>query len=214
MQMFTTKMDLWDADGGQVCPSSYSALIEAAIANAKNGDMFAPFHPPVLAALADEYVKGSAYWLAVTNRFKQANRRVPLNDLDHAMRTMVAKVIVEPEHTELNYSVILGAALASARNGNARAPFHGHVIEALIALWIREENDPYEVGRAFERANQHISWDELKAVLHHEVIMRMGTPRATDITSLASYNWDRPVGDSGESFVYWPPAQAPKPLTA
>lgn len=202
MEIGKHMIDTGNASAGQVCLSSYPAIIKEAIERAQGGDMFAPFRPYVLEALAGEYIKGSAYWLALTDQFKQANDRVPLNDLDRAMRTWVATTAAEPERAEINYSVVLGAALAAAEAGDDRAPFQHHVLEALVGVWVRDEDHLRDVGRAFERVNKHIFWGELKTAIEHQVFMMLGTPRAVEITWLANYEWDRPVGCSGESLSY------------
>lgn len=211
--MTTSIIGIGEPYAGQVCVSSYPALIEEAIVNAHNGDMFAPFRPRVLEALASEYIKGPTSWLAVTNRFKQANKSIPLNDLDRAMRNSVVTAEINDEHAH-NYSVVMGAALAAAEAGDERAPFQYWVLEAFVGLWVRDEKHPREVGRAFERANNLIVWCDLKAAIEARVFLMLGTPRACDITWLADYQWDRCVGDAGESFVYRSPANEPASLTA
>lgn len=184
---------------------SYPALIREAFWNAHNGDMFAPFRPPVLEALAAEYRKGSVHWLAFSEWFKFANYRVPLNDLDRAMRAMHSTVEVNESgyyETEENYSVLIGAALAAAEAGDDFAPFERRVLEALISLWMRDEDHPRFVGRSFERANKKIRWSKLKRTIERTVFMLLGTPQAVGLTMLADYIWDRPAGDALKSSVH------------
>lgn len=184
---------------------SYPELIREAFWSAHNGDMFAPFRPPVLEALAAEYRQGAAHWLAFSEWFKLANNRVPLNDLDRAMRAMHSTVEVDEYgyyETEENYSVLIGAALAAAEAGDDFAPFERQVLEALIALWMRDEDHPRLVGRLFERANKNIRWSKLKRTIEREVFMLLGTPRADGLTRLADYIWDRPAGGAFASSMH------------
>lgn len=212
MEIAKHMIDMGDASAEQVCLSGYAAIIEEAITRAQTGDMFAPFHPQVLEALAGEYRKGAATWFAVSQRFKQANNRVPLGDLDRAMRATVAAE--EGDEPFYNYSVVMGAALAAAKAGQDSAPFGHLVLDAFVGLWIRDESDPRDVGRAFERANNNIKWSDLEAAIQSRVFMMLGTPRAADIVSLADYSWDRPAEDSVELSVYRQPVDALNQLSA
>lgn len=188
------------ANAGKGAFAGCDELVEDCIAEAQAGDMFAPFRPSVLAALAKEYLKGAAHWSAVSERFKLANNLVPLNDLDRAVRNSVATALID--ELGYNYSVVMGAALAAAEAGDDRAPFEHTVIDAFVALWVRDEDHPRKVGRTFEQANAHIFWYELKAAVERRALTMLGTPRAFDITWLAKYQWDRSVGAVGASHVH------------
>ncbi|MCT6721724.1 hypothetical protein [Acidovorax sp. K2F] len=193
---------------GPWCPLENPDYIEEAISSARRGDMFAPFRPDVLKALVDEYCKGGEAWFAVSKRFRQANYRVPMNDLDRAMRALVETAA--SDESSNNYSVIIGAALAAAEAGDASAPFDRSVIEALVSLWIRDEFSARDVGRYFARANYKIEWSDLRAAIQREVMLMLGTSKAARIVKLADYKWDRRRDDSGECFTYWAPVAARK----
>ena len=208
MEIVKHMFDTVAIGAGPWCLLESPDFIEEAVLNARSGDMFAPFRPDVLEALVDEYCKGGEAWFAVSKRFGQANHRVPMNDLDRAMRALVETAACDESSN--NYSVIIGAALAAAKAGDASAPFERSVIEALVSLWIHDKFSAREVGRSFARANDNIEWSDLSAAIQREVMLMLGTSKAARIVKLADYKWDRRRNDSGECFTYRAPVAGRK----
>lgn len=172
-----------------------ATLIKKALEQAKIGNVFAVFAPQVLDALALEYIKGPAAWQCVVEQFKGANKHIPMNELNKAMRNILAPS--EDRICYLNYAMILGEALAAAKAGDARAPYADLVLEAQIALQTREEDHPSNLRRSFKRANQNISLTELDDAIRDKLwwMWRL-SPWAGDVQAAMNYVWDRPSDDS------------------
>ena len=178
----------------------YPLEIKVALAEARAGCAFAPFDPKVLHALSATYKQSFDAWRQVRRKFKQANQRIPLHDLDRAMTALVptrCEAEVKP-----NYSVTIGKALAHAKAGCAKAPFAPNVIAALAKLRVSSPAEWKRLRLQFKGAHPRISLRRLEGAVRRALSIRNIDGLHQPINA---YVFDREDSQEGEMVKYWVP---------